>query len=77
MGADADHHQPLAGLVQRAVLVAASVPGDVGVARLPVGQIGQVDRARLGDLLLGAAADEDRLAQELDGQLRAGGPRRR
>jgi hypothetical protein len=72
MRADAGHHQPFALFVHGAVLVAGVGAGLVGVARLRVdAQLAHRDRARLGDLLGRAAADEDRLAEEVHGQLAA------
>ena len=63
MGADADHHQPGLAILAGAVLVGGwRVLGKIGVARDRIDEI--VERHGLGllDLLLGAVADEDRLA---------------
>ena len=73
MGADADHHQPRLAVLGRAVIVARRrVFGQIGVARQRIGQIVDGELLGLGDLLIGAVADEDRLAAPHHGDRLAG-----
>jgi hypothetical protein len=74
VGADAHLTEPLAGLrPERGSRPVAAAPPMLSL-RAPSGRAGrtQLDRARILDLLGGAAADEHRLAEPLDRQLRAG-----
>jgi hypothetical protein len=81
VGADAGLDQPFAGVLarevgERAVFVRRFGRAEVRVARVLVDEVGQRDLAGRGDLFLGAVADEDRLAEEKDRQLRADGDAR-
>ena len=72
MGADTHHHQPVAVLVERAVLVSRiGIGGQVLVLGLGVDEIGELHGAAFLDLLVGAATDEDRLAAPFYGKLGA------
>ena len=68
MGADADHHQPGLAVLRRAVIVARRrVFGKIGVARERIDQVVDGKVLRLGNLLVGAVADEDRLCAPHNG----------
>jgi hypothetical protein len=63
MRADTDHHEPGLALLGGAIVVGRRrVLGEIGVARERVGQIVERGLLRLGDFLVGAMANENRLA---------------
>src|SRR6185312_15471235 len=63
MRADADHHQPRFAVFGGAVVVGRRCGlREIGVARERIGQIVERGVLRLGNFLVGAVPDEDRLA---------------
>ena len=67
MGADADHHEPRLAILGGTIVVARRrTLGKIGVPRERVAQIVDLNVLRRGNLLVGAVADEDRLAAPHD-----------